>query len=171
MKTYFQCKVKYQREDENGIFKRVTEAYLLDAVSFTEAETKIYEAMGERVSGEFAIASINKTNFIDVFYYPDADIWHKCKVTYYIAEENGKEKKVVNYFLVTAKDVKEAYERIHLSLHNMLVSFRVPDITESPILEVLEQEESAEKLPDGNWKPLHKTNTEAEREAEEEEIE
>jgi hypothetical protein len=111
----------------------------------------MYEAMSERIRGEFSIASISKSNIIDTFYYPDADIWYKCKVQYYVAEESGKEKKITNYMLVTAHDVKEAYERIHLSLNNMLVTFRVPDITESPIVEVLDIEDSAEKLPAGNW--------------------
>jgi hypothetical protein len=151
MKTWFLCKAKYTAEDENGIFRNKSEAYLVDAVSFTEAEAKMYEAMSERIRGEFSIASISKSNIIDTFYYPDADIWYKCKVQYYVAEESGKEKKITNYMLVTAHDVKEAYERIHLSLNNMLVTFRVPDITESPIVEVLDIEDSAEKLPAGNW--------------------
>lgn len=154
MKTWFVSKAKYTIEDENGIFRNKTEAYLVDAVSFTEAEAKMYEAMGERIRGEFSITTISKSNIIDTFYYPDADIWYKCKVQYYVAEESGKEKKITNFFLLTAHDVKEAYERIHISLNNMLVTFRVPDITESPIVEVLGQEELSEKLPEGNWKKV-----------------
>lgn len=136
MKQWFLCKVKYQKEDENGRLRSVTEPYLVDAVSFTEAETRIYEEMGERVRGEFLITGISKSKIIDVFNYEDVDVWFKCKVVYYIAEESGKEKKIVNQMIITAHNVKEAYDRIYQSLNNMLVSFQVPEIVESPIIEV-----------------------------------
>lgn len=146
MKTWFLCKVKYQKEDGNGRLKSVTEPYLVDAVSFTEAETRIYEEMGERIRGEFIITGISKTKIVDVFHYEDADIWHKCKVTYYVAEENGKEKKIVNQFIVTADNAKDAYDRIYESLGNMLVSFRVPEVVESPIVEVFNYTSSEEEV-------------------------
>ncbi len=136
MKQWFLCKVKYQKEDENGRLRSVTEPYLVDAVSFTEAETRIYEEMGERVSGEFLITGISKSKIIDVFNYDDIDVWFKCKVVYYVAEESGKEKKIVNQMIVTAHNVKEAYDRIFESLNNMLVSFQVTEVIESPIIEV-----------------------------------
>jgi len=63
MKQWFLCKVKYQKEDENGRLKSVTEPYLVDAVSFTEAETRMYEEMGERVRGEFMITGISKSKY------------------------------------------------------------------------------------------------------------
>jgi hypothetical protein len=136
MKQWFLCKVKYQKEDENGRIKSVTEPYLVDAVSFTEAETRIYEEMGERVMGEFIITGISKSKITDVFHYEDADVWHKCKITYYVAEESGKEKKITNQMIVTADNVKDAYDRIYQSLNNMLVTFRVPEVVETPIVEV-----------------------------------
>ncbi|GAA5026394.1 hypothetical protein GCM10011506_11940 [Marivirga lumbricoides] len=136
MKQWFLCKVKYQKEDENGRLKSVTEPYLVDAVSFTEAETRMYEEMGERVRGEFMITGISKSKIVDVFHYEDSSIWHKCKVTYYVAEESGKEKKITNQMIVTADNVKDAYDRIYLSLNNMLVTFQVPEVIESSIVEV-----------------------------------
>jgi hypothetical protein len=78
-------------------------------------------------------------------------------VTYLIADgDNGKEKKVTQFMIVTAEDVKQAYDRIQESLNNMLVSFRVPDITESSILEVFpfEKSEVSPDLPSGNFKPV-----------------
>jgi hypothetical protein len=157
MKTWFLCKVKYQKEDENGALKNVSEPYLLDAVSFTEAEARIYEKLGSTIRGEFYVTSINKSNIVDVFYYEDADIWHKVKITYYVAEESGKEKKITNYMLLTAHDVRQAYDRIFESLHNMLVTFKVPEIVETPIVEVFpfDSEDALinQAIP-GNLKPL-----------------
>lgn len=150
MRTWFTCKVKYVKEDETGKMRSVSEPYMLDAVSFTEAETRIYEQMEERVRGEFQVTHISKSNIVDVFFYPDADIWYKVKVTYFIAEESGKEKKITNFFLLTAENLNQAYDRIHESLNNMLVAFTVPKIEETPIVEVFANEvveEEQEQVP------------------------
>ncbi|SIN66628.1 DUF4494 domain-containing protein [Algoriphagus halophilus] len=157
MRTWFLCKVKYAKENEEGLLKNISEQYLVDAVSFTEAEAIIYDRLGSQIRGDFQVTSLSKSNIVDVFFFEDADIWYKCKVSYLVSDgESGKEKKVTQYMIVTASDVKEAYDRIQESLNNMLVSFRVPDIVESPIVEVFpyEKDEIAEQLPEGNFKPL-----------------
>ncbi|MBN3520157.1 DUF4494 domain-containing protein [Algoriphagus lutimaris] len=157
MRTWFLCKVKYAKENEEGLLKNISEQYLVDAVSFTEAEAIIYDRLGSQIRGDFQVTSLSKSNIVDVFFFEDADIWYKCKVSYLVSDgESGKEKKVTQYMIVTASDVKEAYDRIQESLSNMLVSFRVPDIVESPIVEVFpyEKDELAEQLPEGNFKPL-----------------
>ena len=161
MTTWFICKVKYQKQDEKGKVKNISEQYLVDALSFTEAEARIYEKLGSVISGEFHINNISKSNLTDVFYYEDADVWYKCKMTYSLEEEgSGKEKKIVNYVLLTAANAKQAYDRVYESLNNMLVEFRVPDVTESPIIEVFPQdreEEEMQEAPD-NYRPLSEVN-------------
>lgn len=165
MKTWFTCKVKYQKEDEHGRVKNVTEAYLTDALSFTEAEARIYEEMGQRVMGEFAVTSIAKSKVVDVFEYKDADTFYQAKVSYMVADaDSGKEKKVTNLMLVTAENVKMAYDRIHESLNNMLVTFVVPEVKESPILEVFHHFKDEEKLPEGNFKPVAEVEEQEENE-------
>lgn len=167
MRVWFLCRVKYAKENEQGLLKNVSEQYLVDAVSFTEAEARIYDMLGSTIRGDFQVTNISKSNFVDVFPYDDIDIWHKCKITYVVADaDSGKEKKVTQYMLVTAHDVKEAYDRIHESLNNMLVTFRVPDITESPIVEVFPYERDDEELlppPPSNLKPLSEVKAEQER--------
>ncbi len=166
MRTWFLCKVKYAKENEEGLLKNVSEQYLVDAVSFTEAEARIYDMLGSVIRGDFQVTSISKSNIVDVFFFEDVDVWHKCKITYIIADaDSGKEKKVTQYMLVTAHNVKEAYERIYESLNNMLVSFNVPDISESPIIEIFPYEKDDEELnpaiPD-NLKPLAEVESESE---------
>lgn len=167
MRIWFLCRVKYAKENEQGLLKNVSEQYLVDAVSFTEAEARIYDMLGSTIRGDFQVTNISKSNFVDVFPYDDIDIWHKCKITYVVADaDSGKEKKVTQYMLVTAHDVKEAYDRIHESLNNMLVTFRVPDITESPIVEVFPYERDDEELlppPPSNLKPLSEVKADQER--------
>ena len=157
MRIWFLCKVKYAKETEEGLLKSISEQYLVDAVSFTEAEAILYDRLGSQIRGDFQVSGISKSNIVDVFFYEDADIWHKCKVSYLVADgDSGKEKKVTQYMIVTAEDVKQAYDRIQESLSTMLVSFRVPDITESPILDVFpfEKSEVSPDLPPGNFKPV-----------------
>jgi hypothetical protein len=158
MRTWFLCKVKYAKENEEGLLKNVSEQYLVDAVSFTEAEARIYDMLGSVIRGDFQVTNISKSNIVDVFFYEDIDVWHKCKITYIVADaDSGKEKKVTQYMLVTAHHVKEAYERIYESLDNMLVTFKVPEVVESPIVEVFpfeKDDDLNEPIPE-NLKPLH----------------
>lgn len=146
MRTWFLCRVKYAKESEQGLLKNVSEQYLVDAVSFTEAEARIYDMLGSVIRGDFQVTNISKSNIVDVFFYEDIDVWYKCKVSYVVADaDSGKEKKVTQYMLISAHHVKEAYDRIHESLNNMLVSFNVPDITESPIIEIFPYEREEEE--------------------------
>jgi len=158
MRIWFLCKVKYAKENEQGLLKNVNEQYLIDAVSFTEAEARIYDMLGSVIRGDFQVTNISKSNIVDVFFYEDIDLWHKCKITYVVADaDSGKEKKVTQYMLVSAHDVKEAYDRIHESLSNMLVTFRVPDINESPIVEIFPYISEDEELlppPPSHLKPV-----------------
>ncbi len=165
MRTWFLCKVKYAKENEEGLLKNISEQYLVDAVSFTESEAILYDRLASQIRGDFQVTGISKSNIVDVFFYDDADIWYKCKISYLVADaDSGKEKKVTQYMIVTADDVKNAYDRIQESLSNMLVSFRIPDIVESQIVEVFpfEKDEVAEQLPPGNFRPMSEIEAESE---------
>lgn len=140
-RTWFQCTVKYAKETEEGLLKSISEKYLVDAVSFTEAEAIIYDRLGEQIRGDFQVTHMSKSNIVDVFHYEDSDYWFKGKIKYMIADvDSGKEKIVTQFMLVTASDVPQAHERIQESLSNMLVSFQVPDVVASPIVEVFPYE-------------------------------
>lgn len=137
MSNWYTVKVKYTKQLEDGRLKRVTEPYLVDATSFTEAEARIYEEIGSSVKGEFLISGIAKTDFADIFYYEDCDTWYKCKLSYVSASaDDDKEKKITSYALVTANNVKEAYERIHESMEGTLTTFEIPSIAVTTIIEV-----------------------------------
>lgn len=162
MKTWFTCKVKYTKIDENGKTKNVTEPYLVDAVSFTDAETRIYEKAEEFVDGEFFVTGISKSKIHDIFQFEDqGDRWFSVKVKYVSVEESsGKEKKVVNNLLVYAIDVKDAYEKTQEGLAEMLVPYEIPSISESPILDIFpyesEEEKELNKSIPKNLKPIEK---------------
>ena len=137
MNSWYTVKVKFTKEFQDGTLKRVTEPYLVNSLSFTEAEARIHREVGEFVRGEFLVTTISKTEYADIFHYDDADVWYKCKVSYITEDgDSGKEKKVNNNFLVSAHNVKEAYERIEESLKGLMVTFEIPTIAVTPIIEI-----------------------------------
>lgn len=136
MPEWFQTRVKYLKHMPNGLIQRVSEQYLVNAMSFTEAEARVLTEVqsGQR---EVTLAAISKSNVTEVVFYGDTERWHKCKVTYVVTDEDAeKEKKVTTYLMVNAEDVKEAYDRVQDHLKDMLVPFQVPKIEESPIVEI-----------------------------------
>lgn len=144
MNNWFTVKVKYTKQLENGTFKRVSEPYLLAAMTFTDAEARIYEELGEIIRGEFQVVSIARTEIHDIFNYEDSDVWFKVKMTF-VDEEDEKSKKVTQEFLVTAQTGKEAYERIQESLSTLMVSFELPEIKKTPIVEVFPFKENLDR--------------------------
>ena len=145
MNKWYTCKVKYNRYDDEGKYKTVTEPYLVDAVSFTEAESRIYEKVGDLVDGDFFVTTINKSNISDIFHFDNTDKWYLSKVKYVsVDEESGKEKKITSNMLVAAENVKDAYEKIEEGLSTMLVPYDVTSITESPIIDIFPYESGEE---------------------------
>ncbi|MDG1428605.1 MAG: DUF4494 domain-containing protein [Crocinitomicaceae bacterium] len=146
MNNWFTVKVKYTKQLDNGALKRVSEPYLLAAMTFTDAEARIYEELGSVIRGEFNVTGIAKTEIHDIFAYDDADVWYKCKVRYdNIDADTEKTKKVSQSFLVSASSVKEAYERIEESLSTLMVDFEIPSIIVSPIIEIFPFTEELDK--------------------------
>lgn len=144
MTTWYQVKVKFTKEFPDGTLKRVTEPYLVNAGSFSEAEERIYKEVGDFIRGEFIVTNIDRCDFADIFKYEDSETYFKAKVTYTTESDSGKEKKVANSFLVSAKDVKEANDRIMDSLKGLMSTYEVQKIEASPIVEILVKQEEAQ---------------------------
>lgn len=137
-RKWYAVKVKSTKQLDNGALRRTTERYLLEAVSFTDAETRVYKELGSVIRGEFSVTGIAPMNLHDIFPYDDHDTWYKVKVVYESMDaESEKAKNITQYMLVTAGSIKEAYERIDESLGKVLmVDFSMPDIRLSNIVEV-----------------------------------
>jgi hypothetical protein len=139
MNSWFTVKVKYTKQLDNGTFKRVTEPYLLAAMTFTDAEARIYEELGNLIRGEFVITGIARTDIHDIFHYEDSDVWYKCKISYESESDGGedsKSKKVAQFFLVSAHSVKQAYERLKESLGGLMIDFQIPSCVLSPLVDI-----------------------------------
>lgn len=156
MNTWYECKVKYETNDEHtGKQKKVNLPYLIDAVNYTEAEERIHKEMEQYVSGEFSVPSIKKANYSDLFFYDDGDKWFKAKILFVSIDEDArKEKKIANYMLVLANDIKHAYDRIEESLTGMTVDYDIVLLQETSIADVFPYnlEEAAKELEDNKSK-------------------
>ena len=107
MHNWFECKIKYDKTLENGLTMPVTEPYLVDALSFTEAEARIIEELTPYLSGEFTVSDIKRAKYFELFLAEDtsADRWFKCKLTFItLDEKSGAEKKTSTNVLVQASD-------------------------------------------------------------------
>lgn len=154
----FVVKVKYTKQLENGTFKRVSEPYLVNAYTFTDAEARIYEQLGQIIRGEFVVTNISRADFHDVFFYPDTDLWFKVKIKYMTADaDSDKVKKVSQNFLISAGTVKEACERLQESLANTTLEFDITSSVVSPIIDVFVIEASTEEDAKSNDKEVLET--------------
>lgn len=137
MNNWFLVKVKYTKQLDNGSFKRVSESYLVAAMTFTDAEARIYEELGNIIKGEFLVLSIQRFDVMDLFQYDDSDVWYLVKVSYESQiDDSEKAKKVTQKFLVTASSLKEAYDRTKESLSTLMVDFTIPSGTVSKIVDI-----------------------------------
>lgn len=145
MQTWYECKVIYLKIDQSGHEKKVNDIYLLDAVSYTDAEARIFQQIQELTNGEFKVVSIKQSNITEIIHNDDGEWWYKAKISLVtIDEEAGKEKKVNNYILVMADDINQALKRLEDGLSYMLVPYATTAIQLSPICEVFPYDEALE---------------------------
>jgi hypothetical protein len=143
MNTFFEVKVKYEKINEQGQLKVVSELYLIDAVSNGDAEAKAHEQLEPFISGEFDVKATKQANYSELIKSDEGDKYFKCKVSFIaMDEEKGKEKKTNVYMLVQAGNVKDAYFNIESSLADSMSSFEIPAIQESKIIDVFEYDNS-----------------------------
>jgi hypothetical protein len=137
MQTWYESRVKYLKIDQGGYERKVNDNYLLDAISFTDAEARIFQKMQEITSADFQVTNIKKSNITEVIPSESGEWWYKAKISIItIDEEAGKEKKVNQYILIMADDIEHALKRLNEGLSYMLVPYVVTAIQLSTISEV-----------------------------------
>lgn len=146
MATWFECKVKYDKLNENGQQKTVTEPYLVDVLSFTEAEARIIEEITPFISGEFKVTAVKRTNIAEIFWNEDGDRWYKVKVNFItIDEKTAVEKKTANYIIVQASDFKSAYDNFMEGMKGTMSDFEIAQINETPLMDVYKEDLGGDK--------------------------
>lgn len=137
MYNWFECKLRYDKTLDTGMIKTVTEPYLVDALSFTEAEARIIEEMKAYISGDFTISDIKRVKYSDTFFNETGDRYFKAKL-YFITldEKSGTEKKTAVNMLVQASELKDAVEIIETEMAKTMVDYTIAAVSETPLMDV-----------------------------------
>jgi hypothetical protein len=139
MHTWFECKIRYEKTMENGMVKKVTEPYLVDALSFTEAEARIIEEMTPFISGEFTVSDIKRANYSELFTSEEesADRWFKCKLAFItLDEKSGAEKKTTTQVLVQAADLRDAVKKLDEGMKGTMADYIISMVSETPLMDI-----------------------------------
>ncbi len=156
MYSWFECKVKYEKEIGEGKVAKQAEVYLVDALNFTEAEKRIIKEMKPFITGEFEVSDIKRSRFAEMFETTSesADKWYQCKIAITtLDEKKGVEKQVAQTILVKASDLRDAVKRLDEGLKTSISDYGITSVAETKILDVYHYEEEA---PEGFVKVEHK---------------
>lgn len=135
----YECGVRYERTMENGLSKKVTELYLVDALSFTEAEKRIIQEMVPYIPGDFDVVTIKRTNYSEIVENgaDSTDKWFKAKLMFVTFDEKtSKEKKQAVYFIVKASDINNAHTVVVEHMKTTLVDYEIATLDETKIMDL-----------------------------------
>lgn len=137
MTQWIKTSVRFDKIMENGAVKKVTEPYLVDALSFTEAEARIIEEVTPFISGDFTVSAVKKSKISEIFRDDMGDKWYLVKVAFItIDERTGAEKRSVSQMLVQANDFANAVENFKDGMKDTLADFEIVSVAETPIIDV-----------------------------------
>jgi hypothetical protein len=137
MHNWFECKVSYVKTMENGLQKKVSEPYLVDAMSFTEAEARIIEEIQPYISGEFTVADIKRARYSELFFNEKGDRFYKFKV-YFITldEKSGAEKKTASQMLAQASTLEDAIAVLNDGMKGTMADYVIASVSETMLIDV-----------------------------------
>ena len=143
MNTWFSCRISYLKQADNGSIFKKNETYLLNALSFTEAEARLQGILEEYIP-EYNLLACAKTNVTDVIIDESKEFFFKLRVTYISADEDsGKEKKISENYLVQSGSLKESLETMEERLKGSIVQWEIPNISKAAIVDVFPYVEEA----------------------------
>lgn len=139
MANWIETKVRYAKTMENGLQKNVTEPYLVDALSFTEAEARIIKEITPYMQGEFTVSAVKRTNICEIMPSDDADAdrWYKVKAAFIVINERTlAEKRSNSYYLVQAGSLPKDLSAFENMMRGTMVDYEIMAISETPIMDV-----------------------------------
>lgn len=147
-KAWYSCKVKYQKIDQHGNQIKATDTYLIEAISYTDAETRLYEIMEQLISVEFQVVAISKANFEDIINSEEGFDWYKIKASALsYDEDSGKERKITSYYLISSENIVKALEEMNEYFKDSINDYSVLSIAITTINDVFPFDEVGTQLP------------------------
>ena len=137
MHNWFEVKTTYEKTLEDGMQKKVTESYLLDALSFTEAEARAIEELKPYISGEFTIAAVGRKKISELFFNDNGDRFFMAKVAFItLDEKSGSEKTTKVQMMSQASDIDEALAVVKKGMEGTLADYKIIGLNETAIMDV-----------------------------------
>ncbi len=136
---WFECKVRHDKTMEDGLIKSVTESFLVDALSFTEAESRFIDEIKQFITGEFTVTDIKRTRIAELYESNDslADRWYRGKISQIIIDDKSEKEKRTSYtVLVQAIDLRDAVKNIDAAMANSITDYDIVSVTETKIIDV-----------------------------------
>ncbi len=141
MTQWFECKVRFDKTMENGMIKKVTEPYLVEALTYTEAEARFLKEIEPFIKGvEYEVSDIKKARLSEIFFSNNGndDRWYKCKLAFItLDEKTGQEKRSIQMMLVQAQDLRIAIKNLDNAMHGTLGDYVIVSVNETNILDVI----------------------------------
>lgn len=145
---WFECKIRYEKIMEDGLQKKVTELYTIDAMSFSEAETRIIDEAAKYISGEFEVTDIKKAKYKEIFFSDDAmaDRWYKATLEFItINEKTEKEQRSKTVYLVNAGSFNGAVKNVDEVMGGTMIDYVTAKIEETPIMDVFDYHRTSDE--------------------------
>lgn len=137
MANYIETRIRFDKMRENGTVKKTTESYLVDALSFTEAEARIIEEQTPFMSGDFTVSAVKKSKVAEIYRNASGDKWYRCKLMFItIDEKSGAEKRSASIIMVQAIDFRNALENLLDCMKGTMSDFEIVEIAETKIMDV-----------------------------------
>lgn len=145
MHNWFECKVRYDKTQETGVVKTVTEPYLIDALSFTEAEERIVKEMEPFIGGVFSVSDIRRKKFAETILNENGDRYYNARLAFItLDEKSGSEKKTAVNMLVQASSLREAMDIVEGEMVKTMIDYDFIGIIETAIVDVFPYSEQPE---------------------------
>ena len=137
MHNWFECKISYEKTTDDGMQRRVMESYLVDALSFTEAEARIIKEMRPFISGEFIVVDIKRARFAETFFNDQGDRFYKAKINMIaLDEKNGTEKRTAVQMLAQASTLLDAINNINDGMKGTIADYEIVSVIETMLIDV-----------------------------------
>nr|DAL02878.1 MAG TPA: protein of unknown function (DUF4494) [Caudoviricetes sp.] len=148
MANYIETRIRYDKMRDNGTIKKTTERFLVDALSFTEAEARIIEEQTPYISGDFTVSAVKKSKVAEIMRDEIGDKWYRAKVVFItIDEKTAAEKRTPTIIMVQAANFKAALSNLEVGMRGTMADWDVAEIAETPIMDVYDFK--------GNARPEH----------------
>ena len=140
LNNWFECKVSSDKTMENGLVKRVTDTYVIEALSFTEAEARVIEYIRPYINGEFEVKAVGRKKYSEVFYNDSdaAHLWFHAKVMFVsLDEKTGEDKYSPSFILVQAADIRDAIKHLDEQMRGTLGDYTIAEMKVTAIMDVV----------------------------------